>query len=121
VICQPAGNQHEEGYPAFVEGIYRKGSRFFGNLRLHYFSTDSYNSRIYAYESDLLYHYYIPAFYDRGLRYYIRKNWDAGKRVSFWLRWAQIIYKDLEVIGSSPDHIEGSQRSEVRLQMRLIL
>lgn len=121
VFYRPGTSQSERGYSAYLEGVYRKGSRFSANLRLHYFSADTYNSRIYAYESDLLYHYYIPAFYDKGLRYYVRLNWDAGKRLSFWLRWAQTIYNAKKIIGSGLDQIEGDRRSEVRLQVRLTI
>ncbi|HEY1112023.1 MAG TPA: helix-hairpin-helix domain-containing protein [Chitinophagaceae bacterium] len=119
VLYRPASPQNEKGRSVLVEGRYRAGGRFSGNLRLQYFSTDSYNSRIYTYESDLLYHYYIPAFYDRGLRYYLRLNWDIGKRLSFWLRWSQTLYNRMEIIGSGLDQIEGSQRSEIKVQARL--
>lgn len=121
VLYRPGTPESEKGYSAYMEGVYRHGGRFSANLRLHYFSTDAYSSRIYAYESDLLYHYYIPAFYDQGTRYFLRLNWDAGQQLSFWLRWSQTIYKDKEIIGSGLDQIEGNLRSEVKLQVRLTI
>lgn len=121
VLFRPGTPEREKGFSVFVESVYRVGSRFSANLRLHYFATDTYNSRIYAYESDLLYHYYTPAFYDRGARYYIRVNWDASKRLSFWLRWAQTFYNDKKIIGSGLDQIDGNRRSEVKIQARLTI
>lgn len=121
VIFEPGGRYQEKGLSAYAEGVYRKDSKFSCNLRLQYFATGGYNSRIYAYESDVLYHYYIPAFYNQGLRYYVRINYDISKRFSFWFRWAQTIYKGMDIIGSGLDQIEGSQRSEVKLQGRLSL
>jgi hypothetical protein len=111
----------ETGISSYVEGIAKTNSRFSANLRLHYFDTDSYNSRIYAYESDLLYHYYIPAFYDHGFRYYLRLNWDVNKRLSCWLRWAQTLYKSMETIGSGLDEIDGNRKTEAAFQVRLSL
>jgi hypothetical protein len=89
-------------------------------LRLQYFETDSYDARVYAYENDVLYNYSIPAFYDKGFRYYLTCNFDMNKRISFWLRWAQTIYQDKDIIGSGPDAINGNKRSEIKLQARLI-
>lgn len=121
VLYGAGSPQQEEGFSAFAEGVYRKGARFSCNLRLHYFATDGFNSRLYAYESNLLYQYYTPAFFDRGVRYYLRMNWDASKRLSFWLRWSQTFYKDKKIIGSGLDLIDGSRRSEVRIQARLTI
>jgi hypothetical protein len=89
-------------------------------LRLQYFETDSYNSRIYAYENDVLYSYSIPAFYDKGFRYYLTINYYLGKRISFWLRWAQTIYRDKTTVGSGLDEINGNKKSEVKVQARWV-
>ena len=111
----------ETGFSAYAESIVKRSSRLSANLRVHYFATDSYNSRIYAYESDLLYHYYIPTFYDRGFRYYLRLNWDIGQRLSCWLRLGQTLYVSRETIGSGLDEIDGNQKTEAAIQVRLSL
>ena len=121
IVKVGAKDDKEEGFSVFGEGVYKGGAKFSCNLRLHYFKTDGYNSRIYNYESDLLYHYYIPAFFDQGIRYYIRLNYDVDKTFSFWLRWAQTFYNDMEIIGSGLDEINGNKRSELRLQLRVNL
>jgi len=41
------------------------------NGRLAYFHTDGYNSRLYAYENDVLYSFSIPALYGEGIRAYL--------------------------------------------------
>ena len=84
-------------------------------LRLQYFETDDYNSRIYAYENDILYGYSIPAFYDKGL------NYDLAKNVSVWLRLAQTIYRERLTVGSGLDEIQGNKRTEVKCQIRWII
>jgi hypothetical protein len=52
-----------KGFLSFVDVLYKPMlSSFSGVVRLQYFETDNYDSRIYAYENDVLYSYSIPAF-----------------------------------------------------------
>lgn len=116
------GVNKENGFLSFFDFIYKPMMKpISGVLRLQYFETDGYNSRIYAYENDVLYSYSIPAFSDKGFRYYLTLNYDLTKKLSFWLRWAQTIYKNRNTVGSGLDEIQGSRRTEVKLQARLIL
>jgi hypothetical protein len=110
----------EQGYLMYAEGSYKHGFRLSTNLRLQYFETDSYNSRIYAYESDVLYSYSIPPFYDKGFRYYFNINYDLSRSFSCWLRWSQTIYENRKSIGSGLDEIVGNKRSDIKLQLRYI-
>ena len=87
------------------------------NIRFQYFETDSYNSRMYAYESDVLYGFSIPVFYDKGIRYYINTNYDVNKKLGLWLKWAQTIYPNKSLIGSGLDEIKGSKKSEIKVQV----
>lgn len=108
----------EQGYLIFMDVIYKPlMKRFSGIMRWQYFETASYASRLYAYENDVMYSYSIPAFYDKGFRYYFTINYDANKQLSFWLRWAQTLYRDKESIGSGQDEIAGNRKSEIKLQV----
>lgn len=91
--------------------------KYAGSIRLQYFETEGYDSRIYAYENDVLYSFSIPVFYDKGYRYYLNLNYDVSKRLTVWLRWAQTIYKGKNVIGTGLDEIEGNRRSEIKMQV----
>jgi hypothetical protein len=113
------GVNKENGFLTFFDIIYKPPlSSYSGVLRLQYFETDDYNSRIYAYENDVLYSYSIPAFFDKGFRYYFTLNQDLTKKISLWLRWAQTIYRDKKNIGSGLDEIIGSKKSDLKLQIR---
>ena len=113
--------ERETGFLTFMDIICKPLlAKYSGVLRLQYFESDSYNSRIYAYENDVLYSYSIPAFSDKGFRYYLTLNYDINKKVSIWLRWAQTVYKDKNTVGSGLDEINGNRRSEVKLQSRWI-
>jgi len=87
--------------------------KYLGNIRLQYFKTDGYDSRLYVYENDVLYNYSIPVFYDNGLRYYINFNYNINKQIAIWLRWAQTIYKGKSGIESGLDEIDGNKKTGI--------
>jgi hypothetical protein len=106
----------EQGFLSYVEGSYA-WKHLSVNLRLQLFETSNYTTRIYAYESDVLYSFSIPAFYDKGFRYYFSLKTDFGKRVECWLRFAQTIYNDKNLIGSGLDEINGNKKTQVTFQL----
>jgi len=115
-------NNAENGFLNFFDLLCKPFLKpFSANMRLQYFETGGYDSRIYAYENDVLYGYSIPAFYDKGWRYYVNFNYDIRKNFSVWLRWAQTIYQDKKIIGSGLDEIPGNKKSEIKLQVIWVL
>jgi Helix-hairpin-helix motif len=111
------GINKSEGFLSYFDILYKPLLKpFSGNLRLQYFETDDFNSRVYAYENDVLYYFAIPVFFDKGYRYYINLNYNLGKRASFWLKWSQSLYNDRATIGSGAEEINGNKKSELRLQ-----
>ena len=107
----------QTGFLIFSDCIFKPMmKRYSGGIRLQYFETEDYNSRIYAYENDLLYSFSIPVFYDKGFRYYLNFNYGLSKNSTVWLRWSQTIYKDKSSIGSGLDEITGNKKSEIKLQ-----
>ena len=112
------GEAAEQGFLMYGDVLYKPALKpYSGNIRLQYFETDGYNSRLYAYENDVLYYFSIPLFYGKGYRYYLNLNYDVGKKLSFWLKWAQYIYKDQSTVGSGLDLINGNKKTEVRAQL----
>ncbi|MBD0296275.1 MAG: helix-hairpin-helix domain-containing protein, partial [Flavisolibacter sp.] len=112
------GKNPGKGFLAYLQADIKPTMALNGNLRLQYFHTDGYNSRIYTYENDMLFSYSIPAFFNHGFRYYFNVSYDAFKHLSFWLRWAQTIYTDQSIIGSGLDAISGNKKTEIKAQMR---
>ncbi|NPA68660.1 MAG: helix-hairpin-helix domain-containing protein [Chlorobi bacterium] len=88
------------------------------NARIAFFDA-SYNARIYAYENDILYGYSIPAYSGQGIRTYLTLKYTVIKDfIDIWLRFANFAYADRDVIGSGYDEIQGSNKSEVKFQIR---
>ncbi|MFV0521940.1 MAG: helix-hairpin-helix domain-containing protein [Mangrovibacterium sp.] len=97
--------------------VSKKGS-FKSWFRLAYFNTDDYNSRIYAYENDVRYQFYIPSFYGEGIRSYFTLNYRIQRRWQFEFKLASTLYLNDESIGSGLTAIDGKQRSEWKVQVR---
>ncbi len=111
------GDAPENGFLLYADLIFKPTLKpFSANMRLQYFETDGYNSRLYAYENDVLYSFSIPVFYDKGYRYYLNVNYDISKKLSLWGRVAQYLYPNKSLIGSGLDEIKGNHRTEVKLQ-----
>lgn len=89
------------------------------SLRYAIFDTDSYNSRIYAYENDVLYAFSIPAYNGRGTRFYAVTKYRIRRGIDVWLRYAQTYFTDRNTIGSGREEIQGNTRSEIKAQLRV--
>jgi hypothetical protein len=109
----------EQGFVGYAEALYER-RKFSTGVRLLYFETDSYNSRIYTYEPDVLFSSSVPAFYDKGFHYALNFYYRLTKQIQCWFRWSQIIYSDMNTIGSGLDEINGNKKSEIKLQLRYI-
>jgi hypothetical protein len=108
----------QQGFLTYIDaGFKPRGTQLSLNGRLQYFETDGFDSRLYAFESDVLYSYSIPQFIGKGLRYYVNVNYNVTKKMEVWLRWAQTIYQNQNTIGSGLDLINGDRRSEVKFQV----
>ena len=112
------GKASEKGFLMYADVLFSSPLKSLsGNIRLQYFETDGYNSRIYAYENDVLYSFSIPVFYGKGYRYYLNLNYDITRKLTVWVRAAQYIYPNQIKIGSALDEINKKQKTDVKLQM----
>ncbi len=89
------------------------------SFRFAIFDTDSWNTRIYSYENDLLYTFSVPAYYSKGTRTYIMLKYSPTHRIDCWIRWSQTYYSDLKELGQGLDLIDGNKKSDARIMVRL--
>lgn len=114
-----SNQEKEKGYVIYQDVVWKPMSSPLSlTARYALFDTDSYNSRIYAYENDVLYVFSIPAYYYRGSRFYGILRYQYKKRFDIWLRYAQFLYNNRTSVGSGMNEIEGNRKSEVRIQIR---
>jgi hypothetical protein len=87
-------------------------------FRIAYFNTADYDSRIYAYENDLLYQFSIPAFYGEGFRSYVNGKVKVCEKVELWLKCSRTWFLGVNTLGSGNTAIDGSTRTAVKFQLR---
>lgn len=88
-------------------------------LRYALFDTDSWNSRIYSYESNPLYVYGNQVYYGKGSRYYILIHYNVNRIIDFWIRYGALIYSDKNEISSGSQTILSNRQREITFQMRM--
>lgn len=114
------GNEPEHGFMMFQDIGYKPERLSVSfNFRFAVFDA-SYNSRIYAYENDILYAYSVPAYFGRGIRTCFTLKYSPVKDfIDIWLRYSQFKYADREVISSGINEIQGNKQSEIKFQIRI--
>lgn len=120
VVFTPPGQKSELGYMVLQDVIYKPmGVPLSFSVRYALFRTDGFNPRIYAYENDMLYSFSIPAYTNKGSRTYLNLEYNLGRNIDIWFRYARFFYTDRQVTGSGLTEAQGPVRSDFRIQMRV--
>jgi hypothetical protein len=108
-----------KGYQLYSELIYKPVSKIIdGSLRFAYYNIPDWDVRIYTYERDLLYSFSLPVNYGRGLKYYVNLHFPLFRSTDVWLKLSQNRYLDRNTIGEGKERIDGSAKSEIKIQVR---
>jgi len=89
------------------------------NLRFAIFDTPSWNSRIYSYETDMLYSFSVPAYYSKGSRLFALIKYSPKPWIDLWLRYSQTYYSEMDELGQGADLINANTRSEIKAMVRV--
>ena len=112
------GTNNSKGMMLYQDFIFKPlASPFRLSARYAIFDTDDFNTRIYAYENDILYEFFIPAFANRGSRFYVNLRYDATRWLTAELRYARTQYENIDVISSGNNQIEGNTQSDIKAQL----
>ena len=87
------------------------------STRFALFDTDNYDTRIYAYESDLLYSFSVPPYYNKGSRFYLNLRYKGIRQLNLEARISQTRIVNRETIGSGLNEIDGNKQTEVKFQV----
>lgn len=114
------GEETSKGFMLYHDIAYRPDEKPIDiSARIVLFDTDTYDSRIYAYENDVLYAFSIPAYYYKGMRYYLVLKYEISRNAAFWLKYSQTIYTDKNIISSGLNEINDNHKSEIKAQLRI--
>lgn len=118
-VVQTEGIANDNGYVLFQDVTYHPMSKPYSfSLRYGLFDTDSYDSRIYAFERDIPGVYAIPSYYYRGSRFYIMTRYNIMRGISFWIRYGRTLYSNQKTVGSGLDEIDDNHKSDLKVQLK---
>ncbi len=112
-------NETEKGILIYQDIISRKlESPLMVSARVAYFNISDFDARIYTYENDLLFEYFIPSFSGHGFRYYALARYNLSRSIMAEVRWEQTNFFGADFVSSNDNLIEGSTISRVKAQVR---
>lgn len=83
-----------------------------------YFATESFSSRIYIYEPQVVSSYSASPLYGRGHRSYLMAQYNLSEKISFWIRFSGTWYNDRSMTGSGYSLIDSNKKYDVRFQVK---
>jgi hypothetical protein len=118
VKYRPNLKEEPWGY-AFLQDIKFKPKSFPLSATLRYvlFYT-TYDTRVYAYETDIPSAYPIVSYFDKGHRFYLFLHYKILRGLDCWARYDISYYPDRETIGSGYSEIRGSTKSEFKIALK---
>jgi len=107
-----------DGYLIFQDITWNNQVRSIAlSIRAGYFNATNYDSRVYAYEKDILYSNSSQMFYGKGWHFMEMVKWQAKKYVVIWVRISHTFYPGKDATGSGLDEINANHKTEIKLQL----
>ena len=107
----------EHGYFLCQDIAYKPENKPYSfSFRYAIFDAKDYNARIYAYESDVLYSFSVPALYGKGMRIYLLGKVKLFNALTLYARIGRTIYSDRDEIGSGLTLIEGNHKTDLKIE-----
>ncbi len=109
-----------DGFMILQDVQYKSGAfRLTGRYAL--FQTEDYDTRLYAFENNVLWTFSIPSFFGQGVRYYVLSQYGINRQLTVYFRFARTSYTDRETIGSGLQTIDGPHQTETSVLLRYML
>jgi hypothetical protein len=111
--------RREQGLLVYQDARYRSAAGLTVEARVVFFDTDSFDSRVYAYENDLSGVFSNPAFFGKGRRWYLLLSQEIGAAVRVTAKYAETSKPDVAAMGSGLAEIPGAVDNRVSIQLDL--
>ena len=114
--CNDDGS-NEHGYFLCQDIAYKPENKPYSlSFRYAIFDAKDYNARIYAYESDVLYSFSVPALYGKGMRIYLLGKVKLFNALTLYARIGRTIYSDRDEIGNGLTLIKGNHKTDLKVE-----
>ena len=111
--------EYANGLLTYLGFNWRLAEKWQVKARYSLFDTDNYDAAIWAYEDDVPYSFSVPAFYNRGTKWYAVLTYQLFQNTEVWFRLAELQYFNQSSIGSGQDAIAGNKRTELKVLLRM--
>ena len=112
-------NTTQRGFVIYQDVIFKPiGFPLSFTTRFALFDTDGFQARYYSFENNLLYAFSIPAYYNRGTRFYINLRYKGIRNLTLEARIAQTYWRNQDSIGSGLEEVAGPRRTELGAQVK---
>ncbi|MCB0568985.1 MAG: helix-hairpin-helix domain-containing protein [Phaeodactylibacter sp.] len=114
-------NATQRGFVIYQDVLFKPiGFPLSFTTRLALFDTDGFQARYYSYENALLYAFSIPAYYNKGTRFYFNLRYRGIRNLTIEARFAQTYWRNQNSFGSGTEEINGPARTEVGAQVKYV-
>lgn len=118
VYYRQEGQPSESGYLVYQQAEWLPTYQLSLSSRVAWFSAQSYNARLYAYETQLSSSFSMFMYYEKGLRTYLFVGWRVGY-LNFQARYAYTLYPGKTAIGSGLNELASASRNDIGLQLKV--
>ncbi len=114
-----ANEENERGMLLYQDIRFLATNRLQIDARITIFDTDSFDSRVFQFENDLLYVLSNTALSGQGQRSYIVLNYEPTDFLEIWLKYSLSVFENENFVSSGLNEIEGNKNSDVGIQARV--
>ncbi|MEY3422816.1 MAG: hypothetical protein RIR48_3145 [Bacteroidota bacterium] len=112
--------EKSSGFLLYQDVIYKPIAKPWSfTARYAVFDINSFDARIYAYENDILYEFFIPFYQNRGTRFYVNSRLRLGRNYTWEFRIGRTYFENVNTIGSANELINGQSRTELKTQLKI--
>ncbi len=116
-----AGEDWENGFLIYQDMRLQPTRKLQIDARVTLFDTQSFDTRVYQFENDLLYVLSNVVLSGQGQRSYVVIKYEALERLDIWLKYSVTYYENVHTISSGLNEIKGQKKNAIGIQVRLRL
>lgn len=116
-VSQQLEQTKDQGYLIFQDVKFQPFKNLSFSSRIIFFKTDSYDSRVYEFENDLVGVMTNPALYGDGIRWYFLTRYQTNFGLSFSLKYSELYKPNEKFLGSGDSKINGNVDNRLSLQL----
>ena len=119
VESQGANENKEYGMLLYQDIRVQASSKLQIDARVTVFDTDSFDSRVFQFENDLLYVLSNTALSGQGQRVYFVLNYEPNDFLEIWFKYSLSVFENENFVSSGLNEIQGNKNSDFGIQARV--